>query len=244
MVIHPLHCSRFDTRWRQPPRNFWSTFSDGSCEENCYFLLRYYMWTRMPWPQEIRWYEVHNLSMLINILQLECWWLTEIRALTSTSCHTRNVSLHPLCSRLTRAPCVLLLNFKVTSPVFSHFSSLIFFAEKLYEVEHPHYVKQVEAVACVLEGEMGFWISKKWYKGNSFVIYLSVLWLDLFSDWRLLRPRMHVTYQGDPPPDSSEFHNHIYCEHGSLTLNVTNRRKISAQVRTSYTDNVHRFNVF
>lgn len=84
-----------------------------------------------------------------------------------------------------------------------HFSSLIYFAEKLYEVEHPHYVKQVEAVSCVLEGEMGFWISKKWYKGNSFVIYnyppfdLTYFQIGDYSDLectshiRTIRPPIH-----------------------------------------------------
>jgi hypothetical protein len=41
---------------------------------------------------------------------------------------------------------------------------------------------------------------------------------------------MHVPPQEDPEPDSVEFYNHVYCEHGFLTLNSTNRRKISAQV--------------
>ena len=41
---------------------------------------------------------------------------------------------------------------------------------------------------------------------------------------------MHVASQEDPGPDSAEFHNHVYCEHGNLTLNSTNRRKMSAEV--------------
>ena len=53
-------------------------------------------------------------------------------------------------------------------------------------------------------------------------------------DWRLLKPKMHFTSQEDPGPDSVEFHNHVYCDHGGLTLNTTNRRKMSVQVIISH----------
>ncbi|KAF9526995.1 cysteine proteinase [Crepidotus variabilis] len=84
------------------------------------------------------------------------------------------------------------------------------FQEKYYELDHPRHSKEVDEIPNILENESGYWISKKWYK-----------------DWRLVKPRMHVFGQDDPAPDSSEFHNHVYCEHGELTLNITNRRKIS-----------------
>ncbi|KDR73501.1 hypothetical protein GALMADRAFT_72029 [Galerina marginata CBS 339.88] len=87
------------------------------------------------------------------------------------------------------------------------------FKEKLYEIEHPRYTKRFEKSAIVLDDdEMGYWISKKWCK-----------------DWKLIKPRMHVDTQVDPAPDSSEFYNHVYCEHGGLSLNTTNRRKISLE---------------
>jgi len=44
---------------------------------------------------------------------------------------------------------------------------------------------------------------------------------------------MHVASHEDPGPDSVEFHNDVYCEHGYLTLNSTNRRKMSVQVSMS-----------
>ena len=43
-------------------------------------------------------------------------------------------------------------------------------------------------------------------------------------------PRMHVPAQDDPPPDSCDFDKHVRCEHGGLTLNTTNRCKISEEV--------------
>lgn len=42
-------------------------------------------------------------------------------------------------------------------------------------------------------------------------------------------PRMHVPSQDDPPPDSCDFDKHVRCEHGGLTLNTTNRCKISEE---------------
>jgi ubiquitin carboxyl-terminal hydrolase 48 len=46
----------------------------------------------------------------------------------------------------------------------------------------------------------------------------------------LLKPKMHVAYKEDPAPDSSEFYNHVHCEHGGLSLNTTLRRRISREV--------------
>lgn len=53
-----------------------------------------------------------------------------------------------------------------------------------------------------------------------------------FKDWRLLKPKMHVAYEEDPAPNSSEFYNHVHCEHGGLSLNTTLRRRISREVNT------------
>ena len=50
------------------------------------------------------------------------------------------------------------------------------------------------------------------------------------TDWRLIKPRMHLACKDDPSPDASEFYNHVYCEHRALSLNTTNRRKISSEV--------------
>ena len=52
----------------------------------------------------------------------------------------------------------------------------------------------------------------------------------LAVDWRLLKPKMHITSEEDPAPDSSQFYSHVHCEHGSLSLNTTLRRKISREV--------------
>ena len=43
---------------------------------------------------------------------------------------------------------------------------------------------------------------------------------------------MHVAYEEDPAPNSSEFYNHVHCEHGGLSLNTTLRRRISREVNT------------
>jgi ubiquitin carboxyl-terminal hydrolase 48 len=45
------------------------------------------------------------------------------------------------------------------------------FAERLYQVEHPRFVKLVDEVCNVAEGESGYWISKKWYKGIEFIMF-------------------------------------------------------------------------
>lgn len=118
------------------------------------------------------------------------------------------------------------------SQAFAAFYPLDYcFTEILYHKEHPRHVKEVDDIANVGEGEFGYWISKKWYKGKCFRhVTDRRSWLIGFRDWRLLKPRMHVLSEDDPAPDSAEFYNHVYCEHENLTLNLTNRRKISAQV--------------
>lgn len=50
-------------------------------------------------------------------------------------------------------------------------------------------------------------------------------------DWRLDKPKMHVVDQEDPAPDSDDFAADVLCEHGSLSLSTTSRRRISAEVR-------------
>jgi len=42
---------------------------------------------------------------------------------------------------------------------------------------------------------------------------------------------MHKASQEDPAPDSLEYRNDVWCEHGSLALNHLNRRRISTEVR-------------
>lgn len=55
--------------------------------------------------------------------------------------------------------------------------------------------------------------------------------IDIFTqDWRLSKPKMHTAGEPDPAPDSSEFNGHAQCEHGSLALNTTSRRRISVAV--------------
>ncbi|KAH8116817.1 cysteine proteinase [Phellopilus nigrolimitatus] len=84
------------------------------------------------------------------------------------------------------------------------------FMEKLYHIEHPQFVSEFNQI-CNTESEIeGYWISKAWLK-----------------DWQLNKPKMHVTFRGDPSPDGPDFYSHVRCEHGNLTLNVTARRRIS-----------------
>jgi len=42
---------------------------------------------------------------------------------------------------------------------------------------------------------------------------------------------MHKASQEDPAPDSLEYRNDVWCEHGSLALNHLNRRRISTEVK-------------
>lgn len=50
------------------------------------------------------------------------------------------------------------------------------------------------------------------------------------QDFKLNKPRMHKPSEPDPAPDSAEYYNHVICEHGGLSLNVINRRKITVEV--------------
>ncbi|KAF9820152.1 hypothetical protein IEO21_01585 [Rhodonia placenta] len=71
----------------------------------------------------------------------------------------------------------------------------------------------VKNMFTVGEDDPGFWVSKQWLK-----------------DWRLTKPKMHSASQGDLPPDAAEFVQHVRCEHGGLSANVTARRKISPEI--------------
>ena len=104
--------------------------------------------------------------------------------------------------------------------------------EKLYEIEHPRYAKQFDDTSLVPEDELGYWISKRWCRGRFSItaVFHIVDYSVFFKDWRLLKPKMHVANQEDPAPDSSEFYNHVHCEHGGLSLNTTLRRRISREV--------------
>ncbi|PPQ63065.1 hypothetical protein CVT24_005920 [Panaeolus cyanescens] len=93
------------------------------------------------------------------------------------------------------------------------------FLEKCYEIRHPLQVKMVDDVSNVPDDDAGIWVSKKW-----------------FREWRLPRPRTYNPLTGDLPPDAPEFLNHVQCEHGALTLNTTNRRRISQQAASILLD--------
>lgn len=41
---------------------------------------------------------------------------------------------------------------------------------------------------------------------------------------------MHVVSQGDPAPDDPNFEDDVFCEHQSLSLDTTTRRRISVEV--------------
>ncbi|KAF9052908.1 cysteine proteinase [Panaeolus papilionaceus] len=88
----------------------------------------------------------------------------------------------------------------------------LFFREKSYEMRHPLHVKTFDDACGVSEDEAGVWISKKWCR-----------------EWRLPRPPIHDPMAGDLPPDAPEFLGHVQCEHGGLTLNIANRRRISQE---------------
>lgn len=49
---------------------------------------------------------------------------------------------------------------------------------------------------------------------------------------------MHTPSDPDPEPDSAEYHNHVICEHGGLSLNTTHRRKISVEVSDTIGSNL------
>lgn len=111
------------------------------------------------------------------------------------------------------------------------------FTEKLYDKEHSRYVKQFDELSPINEDdEIGYWISKKWCKGASSLFVSSHnLTRSFLKDWKLMKPKMHEPGKDDPAPDSEEFHSHVFCEHGGLSLNTTNRRKISAAVSSRLT---------
>ena len=127
--------------------------------------------------------------------------------------------------------------FKGPSAAHFHFdvSQLFPIPEKLYEIEHPRYAKQFDDISVVPEDELGYWISKRWCRGRFCITSVFRLLISSlsFKDWRLLRPKMHVASEEDPAPDSSQFYNHVHCEHGGLSLNTTLRRKISREVNIS-----------
>ncbi|EGO18657.1 hypothetical protein SERLADRAFT_418842 [Serpula lacrymans var. lacrymans S7.9] len=94
------------------------------------------------------------------------------------------------------------------------------FIEKLYQIEHPQAVAQFDEVCDNELDQISYWISKNWLK-----------------DWRLSKPKMHTSLRGDVAPNAPEFIAHVTCEHGGLSLNVTARRRISAQASAIITSN-------
>ncbi|TCD68915.1 hypothetical protein EIP91_009466 [Steccherinum ochraceum] len=47
--------------------------------------------------------------------------------------------------------------------------------------------------------------------------------------WRLNKPKMHEPSQQDPSPGDADFSGHVKCEHGGLTTNQGNRKRISSE---------------
>jgi hypothetical protein len=94
--------------------------------------------------------------------------------------------------------------------------------ERLYQVQHPRVVNKFDQCEEDADSDSGYWISKHWLK-----------------DWRLMKPKMHLTSEGDPSPDAPDFDSHVRCEHGGLSMNSTNRRRISFQVRPSLLHGKH-----
>ncbi|KAF8758543.1 Cysteine proteinase [Rhizoctonia solani] len=73
------------------------------------------------------------------------------------------------------------------------------FNEKFYTIQHDDMVSRFDACMGRDRGTgKEWWISKSWLK-----------------DWRLKRPKMHVTGCRDPMPDVSRFRSDLYCEHDS-----------------------------
>uniref|UniRef100_A0A0W0FLB1 ubiquitinyl hydrolase 1 n=1 Tax=Moniliophthora roreri TaxID=221103 RepID=A0A0W0FLB1_MONRR len=86
------------------------------------------------------------------------------------------------------------------------------FYERLYQVEHPRQVSQFNELLQRGNEATGYWISKAWLK-----------------DWTLQTPKMHQpSHLTDAPPDSHVFES-VRCEHGGLSLNQANRRRISVE---------------
>lgn len=113
---------------------------------------------------------------------------------------------------------------------FIFFNKASLNSEKLYEIEHPKHTKLFNEISAIDETEQGYWISKKWCKGMVFSCSAAILAANTQEDWKLVKPRMHVAFEDDPGPNSPEFYNHVYCEHGGLLPKIANRRKISRQV--------------
>ncbi|KAJ1309786.1 hypothetical protein OPQ81_006551 [Rhizoctonia solani] len=85
------------------------------------------------------------------------------------------------------------------------------FNEKLYTVQHDSMVSRFDTYMGRDRGSgKEWWISKSWLK-----------------DWKLKRPKMHVTGCRDPIPDASRFRSDVYCEHDRLTPSQRLREKIS-----------------
>jgi hypothetical protein len=110
-------------------------------------------------------------------------------------------------------------------------SSLPYYCLKgrLYNLEHPKLVKEFDEVSELKGDARGYWISKKWLKGQRYCY--EVVHQLTFVDWRLSKPKMHRASVDDPAPDSLEYREHVLCEHGVLASNSLNRRVISEQVR-------------
>jgi hypothetical protein len=68
-----------------------------------------------------------------------------------------------------------------------------------------------------------------WLKGMC-VSFLAVLADLVREDWRLLKPKMHIVSCDDPAPDDPDFEHDVLCEHRSLSLDTTTRRRIPVEV--------------
>jgi hypothetical protein len=152
------------------------------------------------------------------------------------SWRTQNARSIPPSNLLTYAAIAYQIYSKVCCNSLSFWASFSSFPtlEKLYEIEHPRYAKQFDDISLVPEDELGYWVSKRWCRGQ-FCITAVFHFVDCprcpSKDWRLLKPKMHIASEEDPAPDSSQFYSHVHCEHGGLSLNTTLRRKISREVR-------------
>ncbi|CAE6449091.1 unnamed protein product [Rhizoctonia solani] len=102
------------------------------------------------------------------------------------------------------------------------------FNEKLYTLQHDDMVSRFDAYMGRDRGPgKEWWISKSWLKGNGVPQILISIVDDLSKDWKLKRPKMHVTGCRDPIPDASRFRSDVYCEHDRLTPSQRFRDKIS-----------------
>ncbi|KIY43585.1 cysteine proteinase [Fistulina hepatica ATCC 64428] len=100
--------------------------------------------------------------------------------------------------------------------------------EGMLNDHHPQWVRSLEDVIDEDVEFKGYWISKAWLKGSFRAD--CVPWSPTsLTDWRLAKPKMHVPSKNDPSPDSEEYGHHVRCGHGALSLNISNRRKISKE---------------